>query len=256
MKANYHTHTWRCQHADGEDREYVETAIAAGYDVLGFSDHCPWVYPDDYVSHIRMRASEVDGYFASLEQLRREYQDDIQILIGFEAEYIESLIEAQDKFLADYPVDYMILGQHFIGEECNRNYAGNPTDDVNMLCGYVDLCILGMKSGRYRYLAHPDLIHFIGSREIYKGEMRRLCVAMKELGVPIEMNILGVAIHRNYPNPYFWEIAREVGNQVIFGMDAHNPVNLVDEASVEKAKEFCRGMDIHDSQSTFADFIH
>ena len=24
MKANYHTHTTRCQHAFGEDREYVE----------------------------------------------------------------------------------------------------------------------------------------------------------------------------------------------------------------------------------------
>ena len=30
MKANYHTHTFRCKHADGEDKEYVEAAIKAG----------------------------------------------------------------------------------------------------------------------------------------------------------------------------------------------------------------------------------
>ena len=30
MIANYHTHTWRCRHADGTEREYVETAIEAG----------------------------------------------------------------------------------------------------------------------------------------------------------------------------------------------------------------------------------
>ena len=36
MYANYHTHTKRCQHAVGEDREYVEAAIAAGIQVLGF----------------------------------------------------------------------------------------------------------------------------------------------------------------------------------------------------------------------------
>ena len=30
MLANYHTHTKRCQHAGGEDREYVEAAIQAG----------------------------------------------------------------------------------------------------------------------------------------------------------------------------------------------------------------------------------
>ena len=39
MIANYHTHTWRCHHADGTEREYVENAIAAGIKILGFSDH-------------------------------------------------------------------------------------------------------------------------------------------------------------------------------------------------------------------------
>lgn len=34
MIANYHTHTWRCRHADGTEREYVERAIEA---VLKFS---------------------------------------------------------------------------------------------------------------------------------------------------------------------------------------------------------------------------
>ena len=41
MIANYHTHTWRCRHADGTEREYVETAIEAGFKILGFSDHTP-----------------------------------------------------------------------------------------------------------------------------------------------------------------------------------------------------------------------
>ena len=49
MIANYHTHTWRCRHADGTEREYVETAIEAGLKILGFSDHTPQVYPGGYV---------------------------------------------------------------------------------------------------------------------------------------------------------------------------------------------------------------
>ena len=177
MRTNYHTHTKRCHHASGEDREYVEAAIEAGYQILGFADHCPWVYPDGFVPTIRMLASEVDGYFASLESLRKEYKNDIQLLIGFEAEYIRSLMEAQDAFLKDYPVDYMILGQHYVGEESFHTYAGNETNRRDMLCGYVDLCIEGMKSGRYRYLAHPDLIHYTGDSNIYEKEMRRLCEA-------------------------------------------------------------------------------
>ena len=47
--ANYHSHTPRCNHAHGEEREYIETAIKAGYSVLGFSDHSPQVF-DGYVA--------------------------------------------------------------------------------------------------------------------------------------------------------------------------------------------------------------
>ena len=41
MRANYHTHTPRCRHAVGSEREYIEQAIEAGMEILGFSDHTP-----------------------------------------------------------------------------------------------------------------------------------------------------------------------------------------------------------------------
>ena len=86
MLANYHTHTYRCHHASGEDRAYVEAAIRNGMQVLGFSDHCPWVYENGYVSGTRMSPAEVDGYFQSLTDLREEYRRDIPIYIGFESD--------------------------------------------------------------------------------------------------------------------------------------------------------------------------
>ena len=78
MISNYHTHTKRCGHAAGEDKEYVEAAIRGNIKVLGFSDHCPWIFPDDFHSTIRMSLSEVDGYFHSLEELKREYKAEIK----------------------------------------------------------------------------------------------------------------------------------------------------------------------------------
>ena len=47
MTANYHTHTWRCLHASGTERQYVERAIEGGLAVLGFSDHAPMPYPEE-----------------------------------------------------------------------------------------------------------------------------------------------------------------------------------------------------------------
>lgn len=54
LKANYHTHTYRCQHAYGSEREYIEAAIRMGIAELGFSDHVPCPFKDGYVSGIRM----------------------------------------------------------------------------------------------------------------------------------------------------------------------------------------------------------
>ena len=244
MKANYHTHTKRCRHAVGEDREYVEAAIEAGYQILGFSDHCPWVYPDGFVSHIRMTPAEVDGYFSSLEGLRAEYKEDIRLLIGFEAEYMPSLMEKQDEFLRDYPLDYMILGQHYLGIESGTSYAGAVTDDRERLRYYVDLCLEGMRSGRYKYLAHPDLIAYVGDDHIYEVEMRRLCEEMKKMDAVMEMNLLGLASGRNYPDSRFWRIAREIGNRVIFGVDAHDPRMFANRETPEQARHICQGMDV------------
>ena len=39
LKTNYHTHTYRCGHADGKDEDYVRQALGAGMYELGFSDH-------------------------------------------------------------------------------------------------------------------------------------------------------------------------------------------------------------------------
>ena len=44
MIANYHTHTPRCNHAEGAERSYVERALAGGLQELGFSDHTPYLF--------------------------------------------------------------------------------------------------------------------------------------------------------------------------------------------------------------------
>ncbi len=239
MIANYHTHTARCQHACGEDRAYVEEAIRGGIRYLGFSDHCPWVFADGYVSNIRMTPKELDDYIGSLCRLREEYRQDITIYIGFETEYIPSLFPEQDRLLQDYTIDYMILGQHFLDPEPHGTYTGSRTSDESFLARYVDQCIEGMETGRFLYLAHPDLIHFCGKREVYRTHMYRLCEYLYKRGIPIEINLLGYHCKRNYPNHQFLEIAREVGNKAILGCDAHDPKFLSDREYVQAGVKIC-----------------
>ncbi|HOO06228.1 MAG TPA: histidinol-phosphatase [Ruminococcus sp.] len=237
MLANYHTHTYRCNHARGEDREYVEHAIRHGMKVLGFSDHCPWVYKNGYVSPTRMAPSELDGYFTSLTDLKREYASDIKIYIGFEAEFIPEQMADQDRLLSDYPVDYMIMGQHFTSPEPLSPYTGFGSDDVGEFKKYIDLIIEGMESGRYAYLAHPDLYNFTGSAEIWEAEYTRLCRYLSERDFPVEINLLGVRDGRHYTSERFLQIAASCGAKAVIGCDAHFPEALSEIEPMRKCRE-------------------
>lgn len=42
MKFDLHTHHFRCGHADGSIRDYIEAGINAGLGVIGISDHTPY----------------------------------------------------------------------------------------------------------------------------------------------------------------------------------------------------------------------
>ena len=158
MIANYHTHTWRCRHADGTEREYVERAIEGGLKILGFSDHSPYPFPDGYDSGMRMRLDQVEGYVDTVLALKKEYDKDIEIHLGLETEYFPRFWEQLIDFLSDYPFEYFVLGQHSLGNEIEKIlYSGHGTTDGSYLKQYVDQCLAGIDTGKYLYLAHPEL---------------------------------------------------------------------------------------------------
>ncbi|MBQ8305920.1 MAG: histidinol-phosphatase [Blautia sp.] len=232
---NYHTHTWRCHHADGEDRAYVESAIRCGLKTLGFSDHTPYPFSNGYESHIRMRLDQMEDYVSSVLSLKKEYERDITIRLGVEAEYYPRDFERLLRFMDDFPLDYMILGQHFLTDEKDDFYSGSMTKDPLLLGIYVDRTIQGMETGRFLYLAHPDLIHFTGRSSVYRKEMQRLCRAAKRLDIPLEINLQGIWLNRHYPTMEFWRVAGEEGNKVVIGSDAHSPDKVVPEEALHKA---------------------
>ena len=225
---NYHTHTYRCRHAGGTDRDYVEAAIAAGLTTLGFSDHSPMVFTTDHKSSFRMSLEETPGYFESLLQLREEYKDRIRILIGVEAEYYPATHEKYMAFMRQFPCEYMLLGQHFLLREEDGFYAMSPYRDPAMLKAYYQNILDGVKTGDFLYVAHPDLFNFTGKPKDYDRVIRAFLKEIKALGVPLEINRLGYSDRRIYPNRRFWQLAGEAGVPAAVGVDAHRPEHLTD----------------------------
>ena len=61
--------------------------------------------------------------------------------------------------------------------------------------------------------------------------------AAKKYGTPLEINLQGIKLDRQYPNDVFWKIAGEVGCGAVMGTDAHSPSRVYDGRSLEKAME-------------------
>lgn len=234
MIANYHTHTYRCGHATGTEREYIERAIESGMKILGFSDHTPKSYSPYYA----MSREGLEDYVKTVRALQKEYEKDIQIYLGLEAEYYPNDFAQLLQISKDYSLDYLILSQHMLTNDPGCAYCGSPTDSVEGLKLYCDLLIEGMGTGCYTYVGHPDVLYFTGDTGLYEEQMRRVCKAAHQYRIPLEINHLGLEMERNYPNERFWKIAGEEKCVAVLGSDAHSVEDVFKKHVYEKALRF------------------
>ncbi len=241
MRANYHTHTYRCNHAEGTEREYVETAIENGIKILGFSDHTPYPFGDDYSSHIRMKMDELEGYVTTVLDLKKEYAKDIEIHVGLEVEYFEEFFDEIYRELEQYPLEYFLLATHWYGNSHKTEpYLGIYTEDENVLANYYRQATEAMKRGCFTYFAHPDLVNYPSNTPLYEETMRNVCRTANEYDIPLEINLRGMRFGKQYPNPDFWKIAGEEQSKVIIGCDAHFPEELIYQPLYEKAMQYVK----------------
>ena len=244
MIANYHTHTHRCNHAIGREEDYVKEALKAGLKILGWADHTPYLFTGGFYSHFRMRPVQLPGYVKTIQDLREKYAGKIEMPIGLETEYYPKHFPELMEFLRDHPIDYLILGQHFIGNEYDAPYSGLVTDDKDVVRQYCRQSMEAMNTGLFTYFAHPDLIHYAGDWNFSMDTVRPMCAEAKQCGIPLEINLLGIREGRHYPYRFFCEMAAEEGCEVILGCDAHTPQSLNDPKAEREALALAKEFDL------------
>lgn len=235
IKANYHTHTTRCHHAKGDDREYVEAAIEEGLDTLGFADHSPYFFDGYYYSHFRMRPEHAAEYVASLKKLKKEYRKNIDIKIGFEAEYYPKYFDKFLSFCRDLKIEYLILGQHYTQNETDGYRVFEPTDDKGILNDYTSQVCEAIETGVFSCVAHPDVLNFVGDKDLYADALSKICRTANKAEIPVEINMIGLGRGRNYPSEELFKAIKKENSLAIIGCDAHSPSEMHCSALEEKA---------------------
>ena len=250
LKNNYHTHTKRCGHAEGEDEDYVLEALGSGIVELGFSDHV--MLPGFSQPNVRGEYSLLDDYLESIENLKQKYKDRMHIYVGFEAESIPEYFPYYKELIESGTIDYLILGNHFsLGpdHQIKTYFAHTPTSES--INEYKIRAIEAMKTGLFSYIAHPDY-YLSAMPKITKEAMKvakEIIQASIDLDIPLEVNVAGIRNGKKmvgnnyryiYPTDEFFELAGKMKAKCIIGIDAHSPRDISDDDSNSLAVRFAK----------------
>lgn len=265
MKTNFHTHTFRCGHAVGDEEAMIKSAIDNGIEILGFSDHIPL---PNYRFHIlkgiphtlkdfrsfnvaiktiitngpsmRMPYHNKKIHISEVKRLKRKYKNKISIYQGFEAEYFEEYLDYYQGLLDSKEIDYLILGHHFNKYSIHTCYYGKLDITDEEIIKYKNDLLKAMDTNLFSYVAHPDLF-MIGKKKFdnfCETITQEICQKSLEKGIPLEINAGGIRrglrkvgneMLYPYPNSHFFEIAGKMKCKVVLGIDAHSPKDFNDE---------------------------
>lgn len=237
MLTNYHTHHYRCGHADGEIEDYVIEAIKHGYTELGISCHVPYEDFPEVGTSQRMNFEDLPIYFKEIEILQKKYPE-IKILKSLECEYFPRIHQYVEELAAQ--TDYLILAGHFIENDGVYKDAFSFTKP-EQLERYAEQLEEAMKTGLFKFLAHPDLFMILYPQwdATCEAVTHKIAQAANKYDVLLEVNANGLRRKRQpYPSQDFWSIiARDYPQtKVVVNADCHEP-GFLNDAYMEEARQ-------------------
>ncbi len=242
--ANYHTHCFFC---DGEEEpeSYVQEALNCGFDAIGFSSHAPISFFRSYV----MEDSKLQTYCDTIKKLKVKYNDEIQIYLGLEVDYIPDAIGPSSPQFSGLELDYTIGSIHFMKNLKNGEYLSvdESVQGFNKLLkeifngkiqdfiSYYYLLIRQMiREHNPSIIGHLDLVkkfnsnneYFYEDEKWYINEVYQTLQVIAAVGSVLEINTGGISrgyTKSLYPSTWILEESKRLGIPIILNSDAHSP---------------------------------
>lgn len=250
IKQNWHTHTSRCGHAVGDDQEYVEAALAAKVQTLGFSDHVPFPVSSP---HERMDMDQLPDYIRSVERLKKIYADKLPVYLGLEIEYYPDQLDYLRELRKR--MDYLILGQHSMDLDGESSYFLHTPQQLHRYCDRIEeACANHLPD----YICHPDVCLWSYPRydEAVYAVAQRLADIALHYDLPVELNC-GSGVrdyglreyedgqHYAYPSIPFFSVFAKRHVPVVIGMDIHDPAHFLTDQYLRRALHIVQGLDLN-----------
>jgi histidinol-phosphatase (PHP family) len=254
FKHNFHTHS---AYSDGkaEPEAYVKAAIAKGMYSLGFSEHAPLPFENNFSVN---DADQLKKYVQEIKGLKEKYKGEINIFVALEADYIPNVSLDFRLLKNEFSLDYIIGSVHLVKKSDDRMWFIDGPDrevwkkglenlfdnDIRAaVTAYYEQIIEMIQTQKAEVIGHIDKImmhnksEFLNEEEPWYRELVIQCleVAAKHDSI-IEVNTRGLykkRYHTFFPDRWILMQMHKMNIPITLSSDAHAPedVNtLLDEA--------------------------
>ena len=273
---NLHTHSI---YSDGKSqpREIVEEAVRQGLTTLGFSEHSPLPFDNNF----SVKSADMPQYVAEIAQLKEEYKDRIDLYCALEADYLTGVSEPFTVTKEKYHLDYMIGGVHLVVDKVpelvpepvegregpalaeNIWFIDGPKWEVydeglqKFFNGDIRRAVRRffeqsnemIENEQFDIIAHFDKIkmhnrdrYFHEDESWYRKLVLETLDLIRQKGLIMEINTRGIYKKRYngfYPSPWLMEEACKMGVPAVISADAHHfsEISLEFETAEEALKK-------------------
>ena len=238
IKADLHTHT-RYSHGADSPKDMYAAAVAAGLEIIGFSEHSPrpegFTYRREYRDQLK---AHLPDYFREVRALRENARPgEPRALLAMEMDWLDGEEDFIRNACQAEDFDYLIGSVHFLGH-WGFDDGDEPWRDAGEeQCAawyeeYFTAWEAMLASGLFQIAAHPDLIKIYSSDRFHawlarpesRARVRRALTALADTGMAMEVSSAGLrkACREIYPAPPIMELAAGLGIPVTFASDAHS----------------------------------
>ncbi|HXI12143.1 MAG TPA: histidinol-phosphatase HisJ family protein [Thermoanaerobaculia bacterium] len=236
MLTDYHTHTFRCGHAVGTLRDYVESAMSRGIGEIGLTDHLYLYFlaPEKRDLRWAMPEDQYRGHYEEMLAVREEYRGRINVRVSVEADYVRGSEEMLDEVLSGYSFDYVMGSVHFMDDwlidDPDQAHRYGQQDVTSIYRRYYERLREAVELDEFDLLAHFDLPKKFGF--LPDADLTPLIAetldAVRDHDIAIEVSTAGLRkpVGEIYPS---LEILRAMNTREIpisLSSDAHDPTEV------------------------------
>jgi histidinol-phosphatase (PHP family) len=246
LKSNYHSH---CSYCDGkfEPEAHLLSAIEKGFHSYGFSSHAPLPFQNKW----SMKKEQLAHYQKVIYQLKKDYENEIQVYCSLEVDYIPGIIGPKSLEFTKPPFHYLIGSIHFIDffsdgrpweidgshevflAGLEKIFEGNIEKVIRR---YFSLTRKMIREETPDIVGHLDKIKIQNLNSLYSEEedwyQQEIMYTLEEIaaaGSFIEVNTRGLYKKKSmdlYPGVWVLRQIKNLNIPIVLNSDSHHPEEI------------------------------